>query len=111
MGKYVWMIIGIAIMCFISGMISHEMAHFQIYREYGFSPELELAFPTIVTVIDGYCPNEQCTMAHLINDSIAYGTISIFCLVFVGLVFLMCKLEDIESKLNKNSELAEEEKR
>ena len=79
------------------GMVyMHEMVHKEIFESYGIESKIDLfkEFPFYaLTIPEKNCPNDTCTLAHDINESIGYHLFAFYFLLFAYFSFsLLIKL-------------------
>jgi len=87
-------IIGLA--CFILMGCLHEQVHIQIYKTHGIESHMELFshFPHFMTVAEGSCPTESCTLAHNINEVVGWTANGFFMMIYFGFLFVLARREN-----------------
>lgn len=77
----------------------HEQVHVEINKDYNIGSIVEVQFPNLVTVGDSECPNDNCKLAHEINEAVSYPLLIIFAVIGVAFFIIILILVNIKLEL------------
>ena len=93
--KWITLFFGIILMGgFVLFGIMHEKVHQAIYQDYGIESKIGIEFPNLVTTAEEGCENENCELAHEINEAVGYHLTPFYMLIAIGLFIIINFMEE-----------------
>ena len=95
------MLFGLAALFFVGYL--HEQVHVTIFDHYGIDSEVNYisSFPNFETVPEEPCPNNDCWLAHQINEAVTYPLLPMFAffIIATGAVLTALWILDLRNKI------------
>jgi len=99
----------VVVLAFFGFGYMHEQVHVSIYESYGVESSVQYFsnFPDLTTTVDHedyleYC-NDNCKLAHNINEAVSYPLMVMFAFLMVAFFLLLTELFFIEKLLAEKS--------